>query len=187
MNNISMDDLRELANQMKESSGTLGDLTRDIVYAEPIAILQDIWNYAHKLGHDDERACAEAERNAESRGYTFAEVMKARKRMCEETDCTKCPLNGKDCGEFPYIYTDEKIAEFENYAMSWAKAHPEMRYPTFNEWRDENFPGSTRVFTLCDFEPNVKCPASGNCEECADMEIPERIAEKLGIQKRPVK
>lgn len=187
---ISMDDLRELVGQMKAGIGTIGDTTVDTVYAEPIAILTDLWNYAHELGHSDERACAEAERNSEPCGYTFAEVVKARNRMCRATnceECRRCPLFDMKGCEISGLSTDAYIAEFENIVMTWAKEHPEMRYPTFNEWRDENFPGSLRVFTLCDFEPNVKCPKGGNCEECADMEIPERIAAKLGIQKKVIK
>lgn len=187
MDKISMDDLRELAIQMKASIGTLGDATVETVYAEPISILTDIWNYAHKLGHEDERACAEAERNSEPHGYTFAEVVKARNRMGEETDCSECPLNGKDCCEFVDLNSDDKIAEFENSVMSWAETHPEMRYPTWREWQNENFPNATVNFKPCYFDARVRCPEDGSCTKCANAEIPESIAVKLGIKKDVIK
>ena len=187
MNNISIDDLRNLAGQMKLGNGDIEDNTVFHIYGDAISVLTDLWNYAHELGHDDERACAEAERNAESeaqpKGYTFAEVVKTRNRMCTGTDCEKCPLKNGWCYKISTLYTDESIAEFERAVMDWAKQNPEMRYPTWREWRNENFPASSTIFSPCNFDIHVEC--DGKCDSCADAEIPESIAVKLGIQKRP--
>lgn len=122
MEMISIDELRNLVGKMKNresfpaGEGAYGELTD---------LLIDLWNTAGHTYLEHAEKC-----DREELGYTFAEVVKARNRMCNGIDCGGCPLKGSFCYDISLLRTDERIAELENAVMSWAKEHPEMRYPT---------------------------------------------------------
>lgn len=89
---------------------------------------------------------------------SFQEVMKQWRRMCEMSQCIKCPLS-EICTTDPLSRTDVEIAKIEEAVSQWAEEHPEPVYPTWYEW-------------LCSI---------GAWNKASDP-IPADIAQKLGIE-----
>ena len=124
----------------------------------------------------------------------FFEVMKQTRRMCASVSCNNCILprhSDEMCilEDAPVKLTDEEIAEIEAKTMKWAAENPEVRYPTWQEWNDLNFPDSDDYNTPCGFMPKKKVEAlmgkkciNLSCSQCIKSPIPADIAEKLGIQ-----
>ncbi len=125
----------------------------------------------------------------------FKDVIRQQKRMCEANDkCAKCPLGSMDhdCRFAAMIDGDYDQAEaevIERIVMDWAAKNPELRYPTWNEWHEANFPKSAGGPCPCNFMERsrveqvhgVQC-RNTVCSECKRTLIPADIAEKLGIK-----
>lgn len=128
----------------------------------------------------------------------FAGVMRNAHRMCDVyDDCNNCPMSSSNvqcalaCDE---DYTDAVLKEFEQTVMQWAKEHPEPQYPTWKEWKEENFPDAPVGLTPCSFmsrERQGKIMGEEecvflNCADCMNTSIPADIAKKLGIRPKEV-
>lgn len=121
----------------------------------------------------------------------FFDVMKQVRRMCASISCNNCILprwSDEMCiwEDAPWGFTDEVIAEIEAKTLKWDAEHPELRYPTWQEWNDLNFPD---YITPCGFMPKKKVEAlmgkkciNLNCSQCVKLPIPADIARKLGVQ-----
>lgn len=121
----------------------------------------------------------------------FFDVMKQVRRMCASISCNNCILprwSDEMCiwEDAPWGFTDEVIAEIEAKTLKWDAEHPELRYPTWQEWNDLNFPD---YIAPCGFMPKKKVEAltgkkciNLNCSQCMKLSIPVDIARKLGIQ-----
>ena len=77
--------------------------------------------------------------------------------------------------------------EVDRVVMDWAAAHPEPRYPTWNEWYKATFPNSNFHTIPCPSMFYKICETSNyhgevECYECRNQPIPADIAEKLGIK-----
>ena len=119
----------------------------------------------------------------------FVEVMKQARRMCWSIFCDNCILpRGSDemCiwEDAPAKLTDEEIAEIEAKTMKWAAENPEVRYPTWREWSDKQFPDANESMRTCAFisKERANCAAQKTCSDCRNQTIPADIAEKLGIK-----
>ena len=91
----------------------------------------------------------------------FFDVMKQVRRMCASISCNNCILprwSDEMCiwEDAPWGFTDEVIAEIEAKTLKWDAEHPELRYPTWQEWNDLNFPD---YITPCGFMPKKKVEA----------------------------
>ena len=96
----------------------------------------------------------------------FSELVRTKKRVCakyKKDNCFGCPISGILCGIISISsYSDLEFKEFEDALMAWAAEHPAPKYPTWMEY----------LFTIYDTVwPQI-----------ATMEIPDDIAEKLGIE-----
>ena len=74
----------------------------------------------------------------------------------------------------------------EREIMEWAAAHPEPRYPSWNETWVRLFPYAHLGDSPCpnhflQSERSMPC-AHRACNECKSLPIPADIAEKLGIK-----
>lgn len=122
----------------------------------------------------------------------FVEVMKMAKRMCGSISCDNCILpRGSDemCiwEDAPSMFTDEVIAEIEAKALKWAAENPEVRYPTWREWQQANFPNNSSPIHPCAFirRSDAHCTdyiGKNSCYDCSNQHIPAEIAERLGIK-----
>ena len=125
----------------------------------------------------------------------FVDVLKMARRMCESIDkCGDCPLMDASTelcylDKYPKEYNDKDFIRHEAAIMKWAAENPEVRYPTWQEWNDLNFPDSDDYNTPCGFMPKKKVEAlmgkkciNLSCSQCIKSPIPADIAEKLGIQ-----
>lgn len=87
----------------------------------------------------------------------------------------------------------------EREILKWASAHPEVTYPTWEEWLAETFPKiefaeTTFNISPCNFvkqseweiEADVRCVAE-TCASCRKKPIPASIAEKLGVKLKEVR
>lgn len=94
----------------------------------------------------------------------YVEVMKQKKRMCNSILCHNCDifcLSGEDMGNCSRFISNNPY-KAEKIIMAWAAEHPAPKYPTWMEY----------LFTIYDTVwPQI-----------ATMEIPDDIAEKLGIE-----
>ena len=123
----------------------------------------------------------------------FQEVMKQAKRMCKAHTCGDCPLRTMECECRMCFPPDEiggqkELEAIQHIVMDWAKAHPEPRYPTWEEWHKANFPGARHDICPNYFmsnKPLGTCAVS--CKKCANTPIPADVAEKLGIKPIEVK
>lgn len=127
----------------------------------------------------------------------FAEVMRQAHRMCDVYDCDHCPLT---CESVLCALASDKdltyavIKKFESKVMQWAKEHPEPQYPTWREWKNENFPDAPVGLTPCSFmsrERQAKIMGEEecvflSCADCVNTPIPADIAKKLGIRPKEV-
>lgn len=127
----------------------------------------------------------------------FAEVMRQAHRMCDVyDDCNDCPLSSSNvqCAMAWNYYTDAVLKEFEQTVRQWAKEHPEPKYPTWREWKNENFPDAPVGLTPCSFmsrERQGKIMGEEecvflSCADCVNTPIPADIAKKLGIRPKEV-
>lgn len=124
----------------------------------------------------------------------FSEVMKQAGRMCASVSCNNCILPRRSdemciLEDAPVKHTDEEIAEIEAKIMKWAAEHPELRYPTWQEWYSTNFPDFEDYITPCNFMPMQKVEAlmgkrcvDLRCRQCIKLPIPADIARKLGVK-----
>lgn len=119
----------------------------------------------------------------------FVEIMKQAGRICRSVSCDNCifPRNSYDetcIWEDAPRLTDEAIAEIEAKTMKWAAENPEVRYPTWREWSDKQFPDADESMKTCAFisKERANCAAQKTCSDCRNQTIPADIAEKLGIK-----
>ena len=120
----------------------------------------------------------------------FVEVMKQARRMCESIDdCTNCPLldaSTELCylDKCPKEYNDSDFIQHEAAIMKWSAEHPELRYPTWREWSNEQLPDAYESIRPCAFisKECANCAAQKTCSDCRNQPIPADIAEKLGIK-----
>lgn len=119
----------------------------------------------------------------------FVEVMKQARRMCGSISCDNCILpRGSDemCiwEDAPAMFTDEVIAEIEAKTLKWAAENPEVRYPTWREWQQENFSEANVPMCPCSFigTANANCVVQSSCAKCSNQPIPADIAERLGVK-----
>lgn len=123
----------------------------------------------------------------------FKDVMKQKKRMCENYNlCKNCTIfdiiEEERSSNKKIVFCDDwiedNIEKAEHIIMKWAEEHPE-RYPTWYEWQEENFPDRGRAITHCQFDIDIiKTCKNKSCDKCIHSEIPEHIAKKLGLEKR---
>lgn len=125
----------------------------------------------------------------------FVEVMRTARRMCNEMDeCEVCPLYDgfSECcllSDGSLCHMDSDFARYEADIMKWGAEHPEVRYPTWQEWHSTNFPDFEDYITPCNFMPmqevealmGKRC-ADIRCYQCIKLPIPADIAKKLGIK-----
>ena len=119
----------------------------------------------------------------------FVEVMRQAKRMCKSyrNDCAGCGL-AHDASECPLEALPEdwpveshRLAGIERIVMDWAAAHPEPRYPSWNEAWKQLFPDAKCIpCPVNHFGVGRKC--EHNCVECKNRPMTADIAEKLGIK-----
>jgi hypothetical protein len=126
----------------------------------------------------------------------FSEVMKHAKRMCakQNNNCEGCPIydDGIACPVEgpPENWKLHRFAVYERIIMSWAAANPELKYPTWVEWWNENFSSEgRRMLTPCSFVPPAELGCSIGMDGCMNAPykcwhtpIPADIAEKLNIK-----
>lgn len=119
----------------------------------------------------------------------FFEVMKQIRRMCWSASCNNCILPRRSdemciLEDAPAKITDEEIAEIEAKTMKWAAEHPELRYPTWEEWQQDNFRDAASMVHPCMYisYTDAHCRDYKDCGDCANQPIPADIAKKLGIQ-----
>ena len=119
----------------------------------------------------------------------FVEVMKQARRMCGSISCDNCILSRNSdemCiwEDSPARLTDEVIAEIEAKTLKWAAENPEVRYPTWREWQQANFPNNSTPIHPCEYisYTDAYCSDYKDCGDCANQPIPADIAEKLGIK-----
>lgn len=119
----------------------------------------------------------------------FVEVMKQARRMCKSIDdCADCPLTDL-CYFDKYMKEyDGSLIQQEAVIMKWAAENPELRFPTWHEWANEQFPDADRSIRTCAFisKERANCMAQDTCNDCRNQPIPADIAQKLGIQPIPV-
>lgn len=122
----------------------------------------------------------------------FVEVMRQAKRMCEsfsDGHCSECPIGDADALECGITVTSEMdCEEVERRVMQWAAEHPELVYPTWDEWQNSTFPDAAIDITPCTFGSydRFKCSETP-CDKCMKRQIPADIAEKLGIKPKETK
>lgn len=124
----------------------------------------------------------------------FIEVMRQARRMCEafsDGHCSECPIGNAKVLECGITVTSEMdYEEVERRVMQWAAAHPESKYPSWNEWYRENFPDAyydgKRICPVI-FGCKKNCDSETDCDKCRDRPIPDDIAEKLGIKPKEAK
>ena len=114
----------------------------------------------------------------------FIEVMKQARRLCAaEKECKKC-LMWNSQGSFcrtDVLRSANDDAGTEQIVMSWAEAHPEKVYPSWDEYQDEMFPNHTRG--ICPMMFGAECLHYNTaCAECRSKPMPAEIAEKLGVR-----
>ena len=118
----------------------------------------------------------------------FIEVMKQARRLCAaEKECKKCLMwnsQGAFCRTDVLRSTNDD-AGTEQIVMSWAEAHPEKVYPSWDEFQFEMFPNHTRG--ICPMMFGAECPNGDHasalaCANCRSMPMPAEIAEKLGVR-----
>lgn len=119
----------------------------------------------------------------------FIEVMRQARRMCEafsDGHCSECPIGDAKVLACGITVTSEMdCEEVERRVMQWAAAHPEIAYPSWNEWYKKNFPAqyydSKRICPMI-FGDGKNCYRETDCDRCRNRLIPADIAEKLGIK-----
>lgn len=123
----------------------------------------------------------------------FMEVMCAARRMCKSIDdCADCPLTDL-CYFDKYLKEyDGSLIQQEAVIMKWDAENPELRFPTWREWQQENFPEANGAMCPCAFMRMVDAHCvdyngRNSCMDCAKQQIPADIAEKLGIKPIPIK
>lgn len=118
----------------------------------------------------------------------FAEVVKQKARMCRViNNCAVCNLSyhnnskGLNCT----VFMMEHPEEADKIIMEWVAAHPEPKYPSWNEAWKQLFPEAYCTHSPC---PNHFLPKERSmpcdyrvCTDCKSQPIPADIAEKLGI------
>ena len=118
----------------------------------------------------------------------YKEVIKQFKRMCwkyqRELKCDDCPMypscNIGQCRKIAF----ERPAEFERRVMAWAAENPEPKYPTWQEYLEQNH------IVEVDHMPRATSTTSNSTTYIQRvmtmarfyMPIPADIAEKLGIE-----
>ena len=115
--------------------------------------------------------------------HSFQEVMRQRKRMCNEhikkpSGCEECPLETiRDSSMLQcWRYFCEYYDESEKVVMRWAEENPEPQYMTWAEWLHEqglmtdviDGKGGTFLYNL------------------ASETIPTETAQKLGLEPKRV-
>lgn len=122
----------------------------------------------------------------------FVDVMKMARRMCVHVDdCNDCPIYdflGEYCKlSRPLSSSDSDFVKYEADIVKWTSENPELRYPTWREWQQANFPNKSSTIRPCEFmrRSDAHCTDymdRNSCDDCCNQRIPADIAEKLGIQ-----
>ena len=124
----------------------------------------------------------------------FTEVMRQAKRMCESygIECGPCalrkkyglcPLCARIDDRIPKNWKLDNMTEVERIVMDWAAAHPEPRYPSWEDVWNSLFPNASE--DPCPEEWfGEECPKDMECDQCLARQISKDVAEKLGI--RPI-
>ena len=124
----------------------------------------------------------------------FKEVVHHFRRMVK--DWEDSGLFGKDdiekAASNMIAIPDESAAlSFERYVMSWAKEHPEKKYPSLAEWWKSIYPHSStgeppcwRYFLSAKDYRDLCNKHTCSCASCKNEPIPKDVAEKLGIEPR---
>lgn len=116
----------------------------------------------------------------------FQEVMKQARRLCKESgDCHCCPLYDlvEELVDCPFLAGKLDAKTIEETVTKWAAEHPELRYPSWEEWWRREFPDADNAISPCTFGLRERFACFGNgCETCRAQPIPADIAEKLGIK-----
>lgn len=119
----------------------------------------------------------------------FVVVTKQAERMCASQSCPECPLSSDNnfakerCETFQVNHPDV----YEAVVMQWAAAHPELKYPSWeNAWRQVFPEALNRVnpcprFFMSSERVGEFCPGR-DCADCYTLPIPADIAKKLGIK-----
>lgn len=120
----------------------------------------------------------------------FIETMRQARRLCAAhggmCNANNCPLNNEEadvCCLLP-DHAGEDYGDVERIIMDWAKEHPELVYPSWEEGWKQLFPDA--ICTPCPdyFGPEYGVPECTylKCTACKSRPIPAEIAEKLGIK-----
>ena len=122
----------------------------------------------------------------------FVDVMKIAKRICARaSDCHDCPIYDFFSGycklSRPVFSSDSDFAKCEAAIMEWCAENPELRYPTWREWQQANFPNKSSTIRPCEFmrRGDAHCidyMNKNSCDDCCNQPIPADIAQKLGIK-----
>lgn len=122
----------------------------------------------------------------------FVDVLKMARRMCKNVDaCNDCPIYDSFsvyCKlSSPVFSSDSDFAKCEAAIMEWGAENPELRYPTWREWQQANFPNKSSTIRPCEFmrRSDAHCTdymGGNSCDDCCNQPIPTDVAQKLGIQ-----
>lgn len=122
----------------------------------------------------------------------FQEVVRQIKRMCTKQNyCYECPMRVITCangGNKPLsciaAVCDDEVERLEKIVMDWAAAHPEPRYPSWNEAWKQLFPDGQKTPCpgCCGRKYAPEWCGHEECGKCKDRPIHADIAEKLGIK-----
>lgn len=112
----------------------------------------------------------------------FQEVIKQKERMCRESNCCDCPIDGyfDSCVNI----NAKNAAKYEELVMQWARENPEKEYPTWIDWQQKMFPNATNAICPKEYMSKEEAHCCGHtCYDCRRQQIPEEIAVKLGLKK----
>jgi len=124
----------------------------------------------------------------------FVTVMSEFMRLCDSFDlCEKCPVNqeGFSCDCDHQGYSKTGAAELEHIIMTWAADHPELVYPTWGEWLEQqgicfsslthrNHVGGVIIPEVFNYQ--IEGKTAFMCGNKVNEPIPDDIAQKLGIE-----
>lgn len=119
----------------------------------------------------------------------FVDVVKQKARMCRViNNCTVCGLsnNNNSKGLNCSVLMMEHPEEADKIIMEWAAAHPEPKYPSWDEAWKQLFPDAYYRNSPCpncflQKERSMPCRYQV-CTDCKSQPIPADIAEKLGVK-----
>ena len=129
--------------------------------------------------------------NRELKGYIpkipkmeICDFLKSWKRMCkamtEMNGCEDCQIvrntHSARCGDMPCEMND--VESIVREVEKWAAEHPEPAYPTFGEWLEKQ--GIVKLINSDRYDEDGRKVYV--LLESVENQIPEDIAQKLGIE-----